>query len=257
MSVKERGISAFGQFERRVVRMAFNPLLRYELDYQEPNTASEIHELLEKNIGVTFWFNHFRTMDGLVVAHVLVSDPEIRKRRMAFPIAIHQYENTFFHPVLASVSWLARLEFAPIVIEDSLKLPKYKNRQLGEGLDYYFTLASDVLKKGGVVAINPQSGRRASLSQDTIAGRVFMTKMYRKGVGDYGIVPIGLGKKDTTSYAVEDLSLDPYTVKIGRLIMASDIFGDLSNRRTVLENLCKADTVIMGNLAEVVPSGYL
>lgn len=227
------------------------------------NQIKKMEELLRNGGSLLGIFSHKRMSDGPILALVALRNPEIRLRRLLFPIAYHQI-NSPLKPVIEHYSRTFGVELFPLVIRDTIDKKRYRHLQRGGGVLDYAKSAVRALKGNSAVFLSPQEGRRSTLTYPEVPALGLVVGIAEKsGVNleNVGVLPIDITLKghDVTPDTGSGFSLfRPSIMTIGEMFLLQDAisqareqFGDQKD-----EGVYPIDRWGFSRLGLIVPKWY-
>jgi hypothetical protein len=247
---------------RRCFAHAFEKPLYYRIDTTKFEGYSRAKELMADGYGLIIVFNHFSWRDGLVIVDWMMSDEDIRQREVVMPMAYHQYD--MFKLIINPLSKLSNLHIMPIVISDTLQKKRYRHLPLGYGMLAYMQEAKEVMESHGVIGVNPQQGRRASLGEPTVALSLLMYNALQENIGNrYALLFTGLDIEGASDYEkLRGLNLgQEYVLTTGNCFTRDEIFDAtgvnlLKDKKTIKETIRNVDPWALRQFSGVVSPVY-
>ena len=176
-------------------------------------------ELVASGHGLVLLGTHFSLRDGPgMFLYVASQNDAMIDKPWVAPVARHITE------IARLANWVfgARIDLKPVVTASTMEKPRFHHLHRGEGLRDYIISATDTLKRGGVVALFPQSTRVPYLKEPDEydkAMEFLMSRTSRAQVNDFGILPVGFGVEGVQDYK-KLRGLNPgvkYTINVGKL----------------------------------------
>jgi hypothetical protein len=229
----------------------------------QQNNLSRAEAMLNQGKGLVVVINHFSERDSVeILMNFLFKTSVFQDKPIVAPIAYHQYMRAY-------VRWAATtfdINLCPLVTEDTIKREEYKNLEINKGMPEYIDAGLSVLKKGGILLVAPQGGRRPRLipvqsdsaipiepNPPTIG--TFMANAARNEFDNYGFLFVGLGINETFDYSSPDaggLNIGKeYVLRVGDVISAQELLLRADGKRKQI------DPIVYQELAKLVPPEYV
>ncbi len=232
---------------RKLGRGLANALFPYTLD-DDCRALDTAEAFLSEGYGLIVLMNHFSTRDSAQALALLLSNSEVMRRPILAPVAYHQH-----NAVVAFWTDRLAIELCPIVTADTIRELGSDFRQ-GDGLLEYATGALECLKKGGIILLAPQGGRRSTLGQPQgrpLGNLLAIAK--RNGVDNICLLFVGLAIPGVMDYS---------TKMVGGANVGKSYRVNLNNVRPVEEAVRlaggrkKIDEWAFDQLRQLVPVAY-
>ncbi len=158
---KEVDIPKKNELARSVIEKVFISTL-YRSEIVNPEKLDKAKELLQDS-GLCIIANHFSKKD-VQIYQIPFMDPELRKRKITAPYAIHQRKS-----YIDAICRLAAIEIKYLVTDETIKIAKEKGNPIpkkNEGVSEFMQDAIDTLSERNIVVIFPQGSRREVLTSE-------------------------------------------------------------------------------------------
>jgi hypothetical protein len=248
------------QVARKIAIKITNPILKSETT-NNPETIAKAEKMLENGHGLIIITNHFSERDGLELLKIIFNDKAMAEKKVITPMAYHMVT-----PLYRMLGKMLDVTPMPIVTQSTIDKGKSDGKELNDGKPEYLGKSITRLKEGGIVVITPQGSRMPSLGEkfNNPALGTIMSRAEAKGIGEYGLLLIGLGIKEATDYSekmFEKFNLsEKYTINVGNYFTNKEIWeraAILAKAEGRPERPDKfVDTVIHEELRKVVPPSY-
>lgn len=234
------------------------PRVVYKGEVVNRERLEKTRELLALGIGVIIVANHFSRRETVQMFELPFSDPEMRKRKIVFPVAEHQRRWTisFFGPILGVIPRY-------IVTPETKKW--YENKEkpvpnIHRGGGEYKDDLLDVLAQGGISLIFPQRTRQPHLYEPGVRNPRTIGTLYGQALRTTGEKPrfailfVGIDAAGTQEYSSLRDHMNnktKYTLTIGNTYMIDELLKRASG------DYRKLDDVIYKELETLVSPNYI
>lgn len=232
----EQNISSLLQKSRHNIARKFSYLLRQEINPGVHGGLEKARALVKQGYGLIIVYNHFSMREGADAVEFAIQQPILGDRPISVPIAWHQYYSPF-RPILDYLQKKATINFHPIVNEDTKDKKKFKDLTEGLGIVAYTRASLRTLKKGGVVTVAIQTGRRSHLYEKGIKKSLStLMKLARRGdFNKYAVLFVGIEKPGVKDYSTQKRKFNlfrKYRFNVGDTFTAEELLalaGDIDH----------------------------
>jgi hypothetical protein len=205
--------------------------------------------------GFVLVYTHFSYRDGIeLTTSLVINNPVLRTREVISPLSFHQN-----NVIVRLLTDMYHEKLYPIVNNDTLIRKGFEHLQKGQGMDKFINASAEAMKRGGIVMIATNAGRRERLDINDAQKPLgyFMLGMQKKNLKNYGILIVSMSIEGAKSYNKKEtggLNIGKkYITKIvdfyhpDELLANPEVAGKISN----------VDTFIRRQIAKVSPKEYL
>lgn len=240
---------------RLITYYALVPLLPMIINDKKKILPRIDREVGEDGRGLIVVYTHFSYRDGVdLTRHLVIKNPILSRREVVSPLSFHQM-NKF----VRFMTDLYHEKLYPIVNNDTLSRPGFEHLRKGEGMDKFIKASVAELKRGGIVMIATNAGRRDKLDINDPQKPLgyMMLALQQEKFDNYAIVNVCLGIKGANSYKKKDVG----GMNVGKtyiLTPASYYHPDeLLGKKEVGGKISNVDVFVRGDIAKVAEKAYL
>jgi hypothetical protein len=212
-------------------------------------------EVGKEGKGLIVIYTHFSYRDGIdLVRHLVIKNPILQRKELTQPLAFHQRNK-----IVKLLTDFYRTKLYPIVNNDTLARRGFEHMRKGEGMDKFISASTQEIKRGGIVMIATNAGRREKLDiNDTQKPLGYlMLRLQQKKIDNYGILIVCLTIKGAKSYKKKDVG----GVNIGKTYILTPAAyyhpDELLAKKEVGGKISNVDIFVRRDIAKVAAAGYL
>jgi hypothetical protein len=230
-------------------------LFPLEIDDKKKILTRVNREVGKEGRGLIVVYTHFSYRDGIeLTRHLVIKNPLLQRREVISPLSFHQYNGP--------VKFLTNLyheKLYPIVNNDTLVRKGFEHMRKGEGMDKFINASALELKRGGIVMIATNAGRKEKLDIDDTQKPLgyLMLGLQQKKIDNYGILIVCLTIKGAKSYKKKDVG----GVNIGKTYILTPAAyyhpDELLAKKEVGGKISNVDAFVRRDIAKVAAAEYL
>jgi len=230
--------------------VASTPFFRCEI--VNPERLENARNILREGMGLCIVATHFSQREAIQIYQIPFGDPEFRKRQVIAPLAVHQ--KLFF---MDPLSHLLGLRVKYVVTDETVRRAEEKGKPVpkkNEGAREFMNDAVEILSRGGIIILFPQTTRRETLyspkNPRTVGTLMHYAKKSNVRLG-FLFVGVDLAKEVEDYSKVRGFNLfKRYTLTIGNSLTDEELLAKAGTR------MAEVDKIVYKELKPLVSPKY-
>ena len=183
-------------------------------------SLARMASMSREGLGFMVASNHFCRDDFKRTLAILLSKEALARKRVAIAIGLHEF------PTYEPFAVAAGIDTYPVTTQGTINTLGHKAPPLGTGMEEFMGAAIETLKRGNLVIMAPQGGRRPRMTRSE--GRILQTLFgdaEDEGV-EFGVLFSGIGIKGQGDYTNRDYHYgEKFILRFGKVYTSTELIS--------------------------------